>query len=388
MLTEIFGKVKEYKTNPTTDRNGLIGSGILLNAITKTLMNILTISNFFKDFNDFIVEFGSILLRNVEGDLTTMLAPQDQFTIENITNQASAAQSLYYYVTSITCVLERSTEANATVALNSLMTATDGVLDILSRVLFIPVSIQGEGLFYLDPKTKAQELINETKALILTSFAYLINYIIVRNSSKVKCNTLHFYQNMKNNAGKIVSSIYHTFKLPGATFEAISQIESLHECLVAGLVFISKTAVLPDFFDLYITVYKDIFNDLLLRNLIISQKEAEDFEQNEVEFVNYAFDTCFRQKSKTVKTYAMKIVEIFCSKLDGALSYLARIVIALIDSILSNASQDQMLENYPMIAPIRTSTFLQQNSQEKVLDTCMLILSTLSTLVADRKDIM
>ena len=83
----------------------------------------------------------------------------------------------------------------------------------------------------------------------------------------------------------------------------------------------------------------------------------------------------------------MKIVEIFCQKLDGALTHIASISLSLVDSILSKMSEQDTLANYPVLVSMANSDFLQKNTQEKVLDVCMLIITSLCALVSKRADL-
>lgn len=398
MLTNIFAAIRD--TEKTKNREVLIGGGIAIAYITKTMLNIITISDFFKLWADELRVYGNLVLHNTENDAQLLLSGIFP-TPDTIKSLESGAKTIYHFVNSITNLLQKSVEMNCLSAISGLMNAKDGILAILSKLLMVPISVEGsENLFFTDPNTQARMLLNEAKAGILTSFGYLIQFITVRNPPKKNPREMDFYISLKEKAPTIISSVYTTFKVLGPYPEKTNktysmndfpmmnkQFESVDECLIAGLLFISKTASIPDFYEIYMPIYKELFNEVLLRNLLLTDQEAEDFEGNEIEFVEYSKDICFKQKSKTVKTYSMKIVEIFCQKLDGALTHIASISLSLVDSILSKMSEQDTLANYPVLVSMANSDFLQKNTQEKVLDVCMLIITSLCALVSKRADL-
>ncbi len=397
MLTSIFAAIRD--TEKTKNREVLIGSGIALAYITKTMLNIITISDFFKLWADEYRIYGNMVLLNTEDDVQLLIS-ENFPSPDTIKSLESAAKTIYYFVNSITNLLQKSVELNCTSAITGLMSSKDGILTILSKLLMVPIPIQGqESIFFIDPNTQARILLNEAKASILTSFGYIIQFIMVRNPPKKNPKDMDFYISLKEKSPLIISSVYNAFKTLGAQQKSLKSnsmdefsmlnkmFESLEECLVAGLLFISKTANIPDLYEMYMPIYKEFFKEVLLRNLILTEQEAQDFEENEVEFVEYSKDVCFRQKSKTIKTYSMKIVEVFCQKLDGALSHIASVALSLIDSILSKSNEQETLKNYPLLASLVNSTFLQNNTQEKVLDVCLLIVTALCALVSKRADL-
>lgn len=85
---------------------------------------------------------------------------------------------------------------------------------------------------------------------------------------------------------------------------------------------------------------------------MLGEKEQNDFVENEVEFVNYSFDLCFQQKSKTVKSYAMRLLENLNEKIDGILSFVGIGMIAIADAILSKRPLVELVNEFPTIQPI------------------------------------
>jgi hypothetical protein len=397
MLTDIFAAIRD--TGKTKNREVLIGSGIALTYIAKTMLNIITISDFFKLWSDEFRIYGSLVLQNTENDIQLLIS-QNFPTPETIKSLESASKTIYHFVNSITNLLQKAVEFNCTSAIVSLISTKDGIITILSKLLMVPIQFEGqESIFFIDPNTQARILLNESKASILTSFGHVIQFVLLKNPPKKNPREMDFFISLKQNSPFIISSIYNAFKTFGAQQKSIKtnsmdefslvnrMLESLEECLISGLLFISKTATIPDFYEMYMPIYHEFFKEVLLQNLLLSEEEAENFAENEVEFVEYSKDVCFKQKSKTIKTYSMRIVEVFCQKLDGALSHIAGVSLSLIDSILSKANEQDTLKNYPMLETLVNSSFLQNNTQEKVLDVCLLIITSLCALISKRADL-
>ena len=397
MLTNIFAAIRD--TEKSKDREVLVGCGIALAFVTKTMLNIISISDFFRLWADEYRVYGSLVLRITEDDLQLILS--DSFpTPDTIKSLESAAKTVFHFVNSISNLLQKAVELNCTAALAGLMNSKDGILSILAKLLLVQTPAQGqENIFFVDPNTQARAMLNESKASILTSFGYILQFLVVRNPPKKNPKDMDFYISLKEKTPLIIASVYNSFKALEAQQKntAASSMDeymmlnklygSVEECLVAGLLFVSKTASIADFYEIYVPIYKELFNEVLLKNLLLTEQEAQDFEQNEVEFVEFSKDICFRQKSKTIKTFSMRIVEVFCQKLDGALTYIASVALSLVDSILSKSNEEVTLANYPVLASLVASSFLQKNSQEKVLDVCLLVITTLCALVAKRADL-
>lgn len=397
MLTNIFAAIRD--TEKSKSREVLVGCGIALAYITKTMLNIISISDFFKLWADEYRIYGNLVLLNTEDDVQLIVSGSFP-TPDTIKSLESAAKTIFHFVHSISNLLQKTVELNCTAALAGLMNSKDGILSILSKLLMVQTPVQGQNnIFFVDPNTQARAMLNESKASILTSFGYILQFVVVRNPPKKNPKEMDFYISLKEKSPTIIASVYHSFKvleaqqknlMAGSMDEFVmlnKLLESVEECLVAGLLFISKTASIADFYEIYMPIYKEFFNEVLLRNLLLNEKEAQDFEENEVEFVEYSKDVCFKQKSKTIKTYSMKIVEVFCEKLDGALTHIASVSLSLVDSILSKSNEQDTLANYPVLVSLANSSFLQKNAQEKVLDVCLLIITTLCALVAKRVDL-
>jgi hypothetical protein len=210
MLTNIFAAIRD--TEKTKNREVLIGGGIAIAYITKTMMNIITISDFFKLWADELRVYGNLVLHNTENDAQLLLSGIFP-TPDTIKSLESGAKTIYHFVNSITNLLQKSVEMNCLSAISGLMNAKDGILAILSKLLMVPISVEGsENLFFTDPNTQARMLLNEAKAGILTSFGYLIQFITVRNPPKKNPREMDFYISLKEKAPTIISSVYTTFK--------------------------------------------------------------------------------------------------------------------------------------------------------------------------------
>lgn len=84
----------------------------------------------------------------------------------------------------------------------------------------------------------------------------------------------------------------------------------------------------------------------------------------------------------------MKIIENLIEKIDGALSFISIGAMAIVDTILSGKSEEDLLTETPLVEPIIRSEVVKTNPPEKILDACLLIITSSSFLIVERKDLM
>jgi hypothetical protein len=74
-----------------------------------------------------------------------------------------------------------------------------------------------------------------------------------------------------------------------------------------------------------------IFIFIILPYLKISEAERESMANDPKEFVNLQIDTCSKQKSKTYKTQAAKLLEHLVDNVDGMLTFCTQFVFEVYD---------------------------------------------------------
>lgn len=84
----------------------------------------------------------------------------------------------------------------------------------------------------------------------------------------------------------------------------------------------------------------------------------------------------------------MKVLENLSDKIDGTLSFVVIGVMALVDTILGQKTEEDLLKEVPSVEPLVKSEFVRSNSPEKILDVCLLTLTSLSFLIVARPDLM
>lgn len=84
----------------------------------------------------------------------------------------------------------------------------------------------------------------------------------------------------------------------------------------------------------------------------------------------------------------MKIIENLIEKIDGALSFISIGSMAIVDTILSGKTEEEMLRETPLVEPIIKSDIVKTTSPDKILDACLMIIISSSFLIVERKDLM
>ena len=75
----------------------------------------------------------------------------------------------------------------------------------------------------------------------------------------------------------------------------------------------------------------ELTKNMILPLLQMSQKERQDFQDNSVDYVRHGQDCIDERKSETVKCLAFELVDLFCEKAHGFLSFLMDYLLTLVD---------------------------------------------------------
>lgn len=122
---------------------------------------------------------------------------------------------------------------------------------------------------------------------------------------------------------------------------------------------------------------------MVLPLLKLSEKEEEEMEQEPNEFVNYSVDICQKQKSKTYKTQAAKLLESIVDHVDGMLTFTVNLVVEMISNILSSNGQ---ITSY--VQQVMEKFNLKFKSGIELLDVCFMTLTILSYAMVKRNDLL
>lgn len=126
-----------------------------------------------------------------------------------------------------------------------------------------------------------------------------------------------------------------------------------------------------------------IYMQIVLPYTIISEKEKEDIVSDPHEFVNYQIDICQKQKSRTYKSQAAKLLECIVDHVDGMLTFVVNLNLQIMSHILNGTSASD-----PYVSEIKQKFSLNIQSDEDFLDACLLNISVLSYSLVKRVDLL
>eukprot|EP00350_Pseudokeronopsis_sp_OXSARD2_P011346 CAMPEP_0170566970 /NCGR_PEP_ID=MMETSP0211-20121228/80182_1 /TAXON_ID=311385 /ORGANISM="Pseudokeronopsis sp., Strain OXSARD2" /LENGTH=104 /DNA_ID=CAMNT_0010888297 /DNA_START=388 /DNA_END=702 /DNA_ORIENTATION=- len=98
-------------------------------------------------------------------------------------------------------------------------------------------------------------------------------------------------------------------------------------------------------------------------------------EDDPKEFINFQIDVCSKQKSKTYKTQAGKLLEHLVDNMEGMISFVTQFSFEVYDVTVD---QEKGLEGSSFLLPLFEKFKLNFFSKEDYLDTALLILSIIS----------
>lgn len=363
-------------SNEQSDVYTLIGSYVVLEPVCRTLMNILSASNFFKEHEEQLASNG---IRIVQRAL--MMIEQG-----NADEKEQGALIVKCLVDAYSKIIEKLIDNKASQALVVLFSQEKGMIELLTTVLLLPMAKEPAIIFEPNPTTNLQVFFNEAKGNIMEIFKSYINHLFIKYPPQAKLKTLYFHKRLETILSEVNQSI---FKFRQVCTKPAEELESSVESFVTpAMNFIAKSIEIQDYYSIYATIFRRMVVEVFLPELAITQRERDTFIENEVEFVNLAFDTCFNQKSKVPKVLAMKSIENFCDKIDGATSFVAIGVLALADAVLGGKSESDVLSEVTTVEPFLKSQFVKRFSAEEVLDVCLLVITSITYHIIKRTDLL
>lgn len=373
IIQEVLGRLTGV-TLP--DAHVMLGSGVILDTVIRTLINILAVSSFFRDYADTLVHVGEIVIKeSVRG-----------MEKENPEIRSLSGLCFKSFIEALCRLVVRIQESKATQSLIIMFSQEKGILPLLSHILLSPVTAHPVLIFYPQPKDTAEESVNHAKAEILEMLKSVVSHLFIKTAHQTKVSSLSYFETLSSIVARSVEQVQTVCTLSKVLISKMG--ESSKRVMLACLNLISKTSSLNDFFSIYSPAARGLITHVLLPEIQITEREIEDFDFNEVEFVNFSMDVCFSRNSKVAKTFAMEIIGNLCDKIDGILTFTAVGVMALIDAVLAQKSKEDLLKEFPAVESFIMSDFVKDNSPDKVLDVCLLVLTSLHPLVTVRQDLM
>lgn len=363
-------------TNEQSDIHSILGSLIFLEQIARTLMNILSVSNFIKEYQEQLAQSGIRIVKEA-----LRMVEQGQGT-----QKEQGALIVKTCAEAFCKLIEKLLECKCSSVLVSLFSQDKGILELLTSILLLPMVNDPKLIFEPSPTTKVQIFFNEAKGVILEILKSFINHLYLKYPTQTKLPPLHFHKRLENILTDVNESIYQ-FRLLCKT-QAEKLEASVEKFVTPAMSLIAKSIEIQDFYPIYAAIFKNMVIEVFLPEIVISSTEKLAFEENEVEFVNLAFDTCFNQKSKVSKVMSMKSIENFCDKIDGALSFVSIGVLALTDAILGGKSEEDVLKEVSTVEPFLKSHFVKNHTPDEVLDVCLLVITTVSYHIVKRIDLL
>lgn len=371
-MREILTKL----TREHIDVHTIVGSLIMLEQMARTLMNIISVANFFKEYEEMLAQSG---IKIIQEALKVMENGEDW-------QKQECALIVKTCVEALCKLIEKLMECKCTSIMVNLFGQNNGIMELLATILMLPMVNEPRMLFEPNPSSNIQKHFNEAKGVILEILKSFINHLYLKYPPQTKLPPLYFHKRIEGILAELNESIYQfrqKSRLPADKLE-----DSVEKFLTPAMNLIAKSIEIQDFYSIYAAIYKKMVIEVFLPEIVISDREKDSFEQNEVEFVNLAFDTCFNQKSKVSKVLAMKAIENFCDKIDGAISFISVGVLALTDAILGGKSEADILKDVSAVEPFLKSHFLKNHSPEEVLDVCLLVITSISYHIVKRADLL
>lgn len=371
-MREVMMRLADTKS----DVDSVIGSLVVLEQMVRTLMNILSVSSFVKEHEEQLAASGIRIVQQAMQLVEKGQPAQQEQGALIVKTCAEAYCKLVDKLLEVKC-------ASVLVALYGQRT---GILELMADVLLLPMVPDPRMVFDPRAATPVQAFFNEAKGVIMEVLKSLINHLYLKYPPTTKLQPLYFHGRLQTILAEVNESLFQFrchCRTPSDKLEP-----SVESFVVPAMHLVAKSIEIQDFYPIYAAVYKQMVVEVFLPEIVIGDREKAAFEDNEVEFVNLAFDTCFNQKSKTTKVLAMKAIENLSDKIDGAISFVGIGVLALADAVLGQKSEVEVLKETPTVESLLKSHFVKSHSADEVLDVCLLVITSISYHIVKRADLL
>lgn len=346
-----------------------IGAGIALDTIVRSLMNIISASSFYKDY-----------VKSIKASLQNLLGLLG--SVSDGRTKVLGGKALRYMVEPVQTLIKRLKEVKAIQALVGFIESEDGLLGICLRILTSSTDANSNCLFFLPGESEFEKELNLVKAILISVIRSIITILWKEFRSTSGPTSYFYYKSIMEVSSRIVESGYQL-----AQSKHTLNTKSREECYLSCIRFMKETIPLAEFYSIYINSFREVISHVLLPNLVITEKELIDFQEDENEFVNSSFDLCYQQESKTIKAFSMSALEELCNKIDGALTFVGIGSLSLIDAALSKRSAEEIIAEHPNLTILVNSDFVKLNSPEKILDVLLLVVTAITFRLFDRADL-
>jgi hypothetical protein len=362
---------------------------ICLNAVVKTLQNVISIGEFYKDYRVQIGELGVRVLTFLEPEFS---AANTNPNFAELTESSLVIQN--YSLLVLNLFINLTTYKCYSMTTHFLNRDTSTILDVVNKMFDFSLTPGGNNILGVSRNEDLNEAFNRFKDNIVVLYIKILKYIVSGNTrgrdegskSDAPLNTKHLCTLLSKKSAILIESIYEVYKNPNVNLETIEEIDSLNEVLISSMKLLSKLANETEFYSIFDKVGKQLFIDIILVNLILLPREMDNFTQNEKEFCESFHDLCFEQKSHTLKSYSMRLLETMVEKIDWYFAYVSGIIIGLLDCTAAKTGFQEAEALYPNLTDLRESKFLKNTDEEKRLDVCLLVICSTSFYIILRPE--
>ncbi|CDW80715.1 UNKNOWN [Stylonychia lemnae] len=223
-------------------------------------------------------------------------------------------------------------------------------------------------------------IINETKLKTLQCLKIIWNYLIKKKPKNLYSAINPYVQCAQQMVHVLANTL--TSLAVNPNLESILENGHINGMVIHGIDIIASFSNERDFQFFYTQNSFKLLIQVILPLLRLSEKEKDDIENNPKEFVNYSIDICQKQKSKTYKTQAAKLLESIIDHVDGMLTFTVNFCIEVIQNIMQGGGQTDYIQQ------IITKFRLKFESEEEFMEVCLLALTIISYALIKRQDLM
>ena len=268
----------------------------------------------------------------------------------------------------------------------------DTILNSLSKMVQLSLPKCGRNVFGISGNEELDAVFNGFKSTVLQSLYVLFKYVRSRSEKNEGkggegWKPQETIKVLRQTLVLVIESTYSIYKMESFAVDAILKIEALKDVISQSFKLLANMTDLVDFYAIYNETAKNLLVHLILPNLLFQEYDRDLYDHNEIEFAEYSFDLCYEQKSKTIKSYSMQLLENLCDKIDFFFTYCAQMVFGTIDSIAKQLPQDEAEVRFPTLLDLK-DTGVDQLNLSNILDVCLLICSAVSFMVVIREQIL
>lgn len=366
----VFGRVLGPNLAALT-KHDIIGGCALLASLFRTLMSAVAVQHMVKNHTASILSLGWNLLQHV-----SERSPQPS-------DKILGSIAIRYFTKLLNEYFKQLVEVEAWEYFEKLLQGESGSLvDLMARILLEPASENSQCIFYPFGIEDIESNMNKSKATLIHIFQHFTNLTFSMQVFKRDPKNFAFYERWMSMTMRIIESTHLLGK-------RIPKEESCQGCLVAATNYMINICDSNEFYVIYQKSHRALIVDFILPHLVLTDREREDFERNEVEFCSYALDLVdSRQRNtETPKVRVAKLLDKLCIRIDGCLTFLIQTVFGLVDVVSQGLDLSAALSAHPILADVLGSEMFKKVGKMDILDMCLLTLAIVSNQILERADL-